>query len=309
MIGTDVSVAKKFLNSGQLVAIPTETVYGLAGNALQESTVLSIFKAKNRPSFDPLIVHISSTDWLTKLASEVPTKAKVLMDAIWPGPLTFILPKTDLVPDIVTSGLSYVGIRMPRHPVTLSLLKNLDYPLAAPSANPFSYVSPTTAQHVEDQLGKKIPYILDGGDSTIGLESTIISFENPQKPSILRFGGITQNEIESLIGPVSISLSNNSNPSAPGQLDKHYATTKKTYLVNQPYELLRFNVNVFCIGYGEALFEYNLSPTENLDEMAQQLFKALRLADDSDKTEVAISLVPDDGIGKAINDRIRRACH
>lgn len=307
MTGTDVSVAKNLLEDGKLVAIPTETVYGLAANALDSEAVLSIFKAKNRPSFDPLIVHISALEWVDKLTTSFPTNAKQLAETFWPGPLTLILPKSELVPDIVTSGLPFVGIRMPRHELTRELLTQLSFPLAAPSANPFSYVSPTTAQHVADQLGDKIPYILDGGDSIIGLESTIISFENPNQPAILRFGGITQLEIEKEIGPVTVSISNNSNPTAPGQLDKHYATTKKTHLVKQVYELLQFNDSVFCIGYGEGIFDYNLSPTSNLDEMASQLFKALRKADDSNKDEVAIALVPDSGIGKAINDRITRA--
>ncbi|MFT5724688.1 MAG: L-threonylcarbamoyladenylate synthase [Bacteroidia bacterium] len=308
MIGTDVSVAKAMLDAGQLVAIPTETVYGLAGNALSESAVLAIYKAKNRPSFDPLIVHIGAEDWLPKLTTNVPIKAIQLIKQFWPGPLTLILPKSDLIPDIVTSGLPFVGIRMPKHPLTVELLSVLDFPLAAPSANPFSYVSPTTAKHVEDQLGDKIPYILDGGPCVVGLESTIVSFENPDQPKILRFGGIEQEAIEKVVGPIEVSISNNSNPSAPGQLDKHYATTKKTHLVEQPYELLRFNEDhVFTIGYGEGVFSYNLSPTQNLDEIAQQLFKALRIADASEQTEVAISKVANLGIGRAINDRMMRA--
>lgn len=308
MIGTDLSVAKELLETGKLVAIPTETVYGLATNALDSEAVLSIYKAKNRPSFDPLIVHIGNTDWLTRLTTEVPKAAINLIEAFWPGPLTLILPKSELVPDIVTSGLPFVGIRMPRHPMSLALLKQLDFPLAAPSANPFSYVSPTTAKHVEDQLGDKIAYILDGGPCIVGLESTIVSFEDINNPKILRFGGIDQDAIESIIGPVSLAISNNSNPSAPGQLDKHYATGKTTHLVNKPYELLQFNQNgVFTIGYGEGLFDFNLSPTENLDEIAQQLFTALRVADSSNQLEIAISKVPDIGIGRAINDRMVRA--
>ena len=308
MIGTDLSVAKELLESGDLVAIPTETVYGLAANAIDPHAVLSIFKAKNRPSFDPLIVHIGDLAWLTKLTTTVPDKAQQLIDHFWPGPLTLILPKSTLVPDIVTSGLSFVGVRMPRHPLTLELLKQLDFPVSAPSANPFGYVSPTTAKHVEDQLGEKIQYILDGGACTVGLESTIVSFENSDQPAILRFGGINQAAIENVIGPVRISISNNSNPSAPGQLDKHYATGKPTHLVEKPYELLQFNQDtVFTIGYGEGVFDYNLSHTEDLDEIAQQLFKALRLADNSKRREVAISKVPDSGIGKAVNDRMVRA--
>ena len=183
----------------------------------------------------------------------------------------------------------------------------MDFPVAAPSANPFSYVSPTTAQHVADQLGDKLEYILDGGPCIVGLESTIVSFET-DVPKILRFGGIDQEAIEKVVGSVEVSISNNSNPSAPGQLDKHYATGKPTHLVGQPYELLQFNQdNVFTIGYGEGLFDFNLSPTSILDEMAQQLFTALRQADDSERNEIAICKAPDVGIGKAINDRMTRA--
>ncbi|MCO4819261.1 MAG: threonylcarbamoyl-AMP synthase [Bacteroidetes bacterium] len=307
MIGTDLSVAKQLLEADKLVAIPTETVYGLAANALHPTAVLSIYKAKNRPSFDPLIVHVNSVDWVKKLTLDIPKKAQELMDSFWPGPLTLILPKSAMVPDIVTSGLGFVGVRMPRHPLTKELLSNLDFPLAAPSANPFSYVSPTTAQHVEDQLGNKVDYIIDGGPCVVGLESTIVSFET-DIPKILRFGGIDQEAIEKVIGSVDLSITNNSNPTAPGQLDKHYATGKPTYLVNQPYELLLFNQeDVFTIGYGEGLFDYNLSPTTDLDEMAQNLFTALRLADKSKRADVAISVAPHVGIGKAINDRLNRA--
>ncbi|MCB9261886.1 MAG: threonylcarbamoyl-AMP synthase [Flavobacteriales bacterium] len=308
MIGADVSVAAELLQSGKLVAIPTETVYGLAANAFNSQAVLNIFKAKNRPSFDPLIVHIASFDWVKRLATVFPPKAQLLAETFWPGSLTIILPKTDLVPDVVTSGLPLVGLRMPNHSTTLELLSQLDFPLAAPSANPFGYVSPTTASHVADQLGDKMDYILDGGACKIGVESTIVSFEDPEKPVILRFGGISVEQIEAVVGTVSISISNNSNPAAPGQLDKHYATKKIIELVNSPELLWDVDQHQhYTIGYGEGHFSFNLSPTSNLDEIASNLFVALRLADQASQPKIVVSLVTESGIGRAINDRLRRA--
>ncbi|MEM9338741.1 MAG: L-threonylcarbamoyladenylate synthase [Bacteroidota bacterium] len=160
-IGTDIKMAVSLLNDNELVGIPTETVYGLAGNALNEEAILKIYETKKRPRFDPLIAHIDGLDKLKGLVKEVPEKANQLIEKFWPGPLTLLLKKTDLVPDLLTSGLDRVAIRVPNHPFALSLLRELSFPLAAPSANPFGYVSPTTALHVSDQLGVEIPYILN----------------------------------------------------------------------------------------------------------------------------------------------------
>lgn len=311
MTGTDVSVAVDLLHEGKLVAIPTETVYGLAANAFMEEAVLEIFKAKNRPVFDPLIVHISDLDQVSDLTVGFPEKARKLAEKFWPGPLTLILPKSNRIPDVVTSGLPFVGIRMPRHPLTHELLSKLDFPLAAPSANPFSYVSPTTAQHVEDQLGEKVDYILDGGPCKIGLESTIISFENPTHPKVLRFGGLSVEDIEDVVGKVEVSVSNNSNPTAPGQLDKHYATRKQLILLDSPDQLDQYsNEEHFIIGIGsdpEERFSFNLSVTGDLEEAATNLFKALRIADQSAQSSIVASKVPNNGLGRAINDRLQRA--
>jgi L-threonylcarbamoyladenylate synthase len=173
-IGTDSAQAAQHLQAGAVVAIPTETVYGLAANAFDEAAVLRIFSVKQRPSFDPLIVHIGRAADIHRVARELPPQAQALMDAFWPGPLTLLLPKHPDVPDIVTSGLDTVGVRMPSHPLTLALLQALPFPLAAPSANPFGYVSPTTAQHVADQLGDQVPYILDGGPCAVGVGIAIL---------------------------------------------------------------------------------------------------------------------------------------
>ena len=169
-IGSDITVAKQYLIKGELVAIPTETVYGLAGNALDEKAVLSIFSVKNRPSFDPLIIHTDSLEKIHRFVSEFSDDALKLAKAFWPGPLTLLLPKKDIVPDLVTSGLDHVAVRIPDHKLTLELLSELDFPLAAPSANPFGYISPTNPNHVNAQLGEAIPYILDGGECGVGIE-------------------------------------------------------------------------------------------------------------------------------------------
>jgi tRNA threonylcarbamoyl adenosine modification protein (Sua5/YciO/YrdC/YwlC family) len=196
-IGTNTQAAADLLRKGEVVAIPTETVYGLAANAYNEAAVLKIFQAKQRPAFDPLIVHVHSLDQVKEVVSfselkrkDTRKEAEALMAKFWPGPLTLVLPKSDRVPDLVTSGLDTVAVRMPAHPMALELLRSLDFPLAAPSANPFGYVSPTTAQHVADQLGEKIPYILDGGPCTVGVESTIIGWESDAEQWVLyRPGG------------------------------------------------------------------------------------------------------------------------
>ena len=172
--GTDLILAKKLLTEGKLVAIPTETVYGLAANGLDETAVAGIFSAKNRPTFDPLILHVASIEQAQSLCTDWPEMADKLARAFWPGPLTLILPKADHVPDLTTSGQPTVGIRMPNNRLTLELLSTLPFPLAAPSANPFGYVSPTNAQHVADQLGDRIDYILDDGDCSVGIELSLI---------------------------------------------------------------------------------------------------------------------------------------
>ncbi|MES2733756.1 MAG: L-threonylcarbamoyladenylate synthase, partial [Bacteroidota bacterium] len=184
-IGTNISHAIDLLQQGEVVAIPTETVYGLAGNALNTKAVARIFSVKNRPTFDPLIIHTNSLEKVLQFVDEMPAQAKTLAQACWPGPLTLLLPRKDSIPDLVTSGLDTVAVRIPNHSLTLSLLEALEFPLAAPSANPFGYISPTTAEHVYNQLGKKIPYILDGGPCLVGIESTIVGFEDGE-PTIYR---------------------------------------------------------------------------------------------------------------------------
>jgi L-threonylcarbamoyladenylate synthase len=310
-VGTSIATAAQFLSAGKLVAIPTETVYGLAGNALDTDAVVSIFEAKGRPRFDPLIVHVPSWERAQQFLREAPPKADVLAKHFWPGPLTLLLPKKPIIPDIVTSGLDRVGLRCPDHPLTRELLDQLPFPLAAPSANAFGYVSPTTADHVKHQLGKKIPYILDGGPCRVGIESTIVGWEDDQ-PVVYRLGGISVEQIESLIGPVSVKSHSSSKPQAPGQLEKHYAPAKPFYLGDieqliKKHQLHRPGVLSFRSHQNKYTNSFALSASGDLHEAARNLFGMLRALDQLDVDGVVAEEVPDKGLGRAINDRLRRA--
>ncbi len=312
-LGQDIQRAKHLLEKGELVAIPTETVYGLAGNALDADTVAKIFTSKDRPLFDPLIVHIPWLDSAKHFVSEIPPQAKKLANHFWPGPLTLLLNKKEIIPDLVTAGLDRVGLRCPDHPLTRNLLEQLSFPLAAPSANPFGYVSPTTAQHVQDQLGDKVAYILDGGPCRVGIESTIVGWESGQ-PIIYRLGGISQEQIESVIGSVSVNPHSNSQPQSPGQLMTHYAPTKKFLLgdiqaMAVKYSSLRLGILSFQNKEVKGRFESNLvlSPSGDLNEAARNLFSMMRKFDDMEIDLVLAEELPDIGLGRAINDRLRRA--
>jgi L-threonylcarbamoyladenylate synthase len=309
-IGTDSTHAAGILNTGGLVAIPTETVYGLAANAFNEKAVLKVFKAKNRPAFDPLITHVANQEALAPLVKEIPPVAQLLMDEFWPGPLTIILPKTNKISDLVSSGLSTAAFRMPRHKLLQELLEKLSYPIVAPSANPFGYVSPTTAQHVNQQLGEKIDYILDGGASKIGVESTIISFED-EKPTILRLGGLSVEAIEAVVGKVIINTSSGSKPSAPGMLITHYAPSKKVIVGDIEPLLKKYRpAKIGILSYHKKYPGYSnfvLSEKANLDEAAMNLFTGLRWFESQDVELVITEKVPNKELGRAINDRLTRA--
>lgn len=312
LIGTDIQRASRELDQGNLVGIPTETVYGLAGNALDSQVVAKIFLVKNRPAFDPLIVHIPSFQYLNTVVSKVPDTAERLASHFWPGPLTLVLPRKDVVPDLITSGLSTVAVRVPNHPLTLKLLNQLDYPLASPSANPFGYVSPTTAEHVQQQLGGDLSYILDGGPCQIGIESTIIGFES-QQPVMYRSGGISLEAIEAQVGEVSYKPQD-SGVVAPGMLDSHYAPRKKLILGNISGLLKEYGQNKVGIlslkdrfHQIEDRYQIQLSPTGDLTEAARNLFGSLRKLDAMPITYIFAELVPNHGLGLAINDRLQRA--
>jgi L-threonylcarbamoyladenylate synthase len=288
-------------------------VYGLAGNALNEQAVLRIFEVKKRPSFDPLIVHIYGVDEVEKYALSFPPKLAVLAQAFWPGPLTLLLPKKGIVPDLVTSGLDRVALRVPAHPLARTLLKALPFPLAAPSANPFGYISPTTAMHVQAQLGQHIPYILDGGTCSVGLESTIVGQEE-EDVVLYRLGGISPESIRAVIGPVRIMLNESSNPSAPGMLKSHYAprvplrlcSLEEMHQVSGPGRpgAITFREEPAIPGIHVQL---HLSAQGDMLEAARNLFAALRHMDASGLDFILAEPVPNEGLGQAINDRLRRA--
>lgn len=307
--GTDLARAAQLLRDGNIVAIPTETVYGLAADAFDEAAVLKVFAAKQRPSFDPLIVHIGQRDDVPRVVRELPPGAEALMDAFWPGPLTLVLPKQPAVPDLVTSGLDSVGLRMPAHPLTRELLGLLDFPLAAPSANPFGYVSPTTAQHVADQLGDRVPYILDGGPCTVGVESTILGWD-AGRWHLYRPGGIALEAIESVIGRVEPAVKQVL-PVAPGMLESHYAPRKPVHVGDVPALLRRFAgqaVGVIAFRNDHPAHRCEvLSESGDLSEAARHLFAVLRDMDGSDCAVIVAEEFPEEGLGRAINDRLRRA--
>ncbi len=312
IIGTDINLAQQFLEQGNVIGIPTETVYGLAGNALNEEAVLKIFSVKNRPYFDPLIVHTHSLDEVTKYTQQVPQRALDLMEAFMPGPLTVLLPRQSCIPDLVTSGLETVAVRIPNHPLTLSLLQQLAFPLAAPSANPFGYISPTTSYHVYDQLHGRIPYILEGGATEIGVESTIVGFENNQAV-VYRLGGLAIEEIERVVGKVFVQTNTSSDPKSPGMLKSHYAPRKRLVLTDAfditDDELSRVGVIAWdkkVVGVPDH-HQIVLSENGSLKEAAKHLFAAMRTLDETDVDYIIAVRVPDVGLGRAINDRLKRA--
>ena len=317
MIGTDLTAARQWLERGNVVGIPTETVYGLAGNALDEKAVLTIFRVKNRPAFDPLIVHTDSLEKVRALVVELPPLAEQLARTCWPGPLTMLLPKRNHVPDLTTSGLDTVAVRIPNHPLTLALLASLDFPLAAPSANPFGYISPTTAQHVADQLGNQVPYILDGGPCPVGVESTIIGFDEHGRSVVYRLGGMALEQLEAIIGPLQIRTHSSASPQAPGMLTSHYAPRKPLTLLADG-QLPPVVAGSLAGSVGALVFsgtlpgipkenQLVLAPGGDVTEAASNLFAYLRRLDQLPVSRLYAQLVPDEGLGRAVNDRLRRA--
>ncbi|UJH68715.1 L-threonylcarbamoyladenylate synthase [Allomuricauda sp. SCSIO 65647] len=312
VITTDLERCRELLRQDQPVAIPTETVYGLAANIYSESAVKKIFEIKGRPRFNPLIVHVHGIDQMTSLTKELPRNAVKLAEQFWPGPLTLILPKQDSVSDLITAGKETVGIRMPNHELTLRLLKGLNFPLAAPSANPFTRVSPTSAQHVADYFGDAVT-VLDGGPCTVGLESTIVGFEG-ETPVVYRKGGITIEAIEQCVGPVKLRLENEKAPEAPGMLFKHYSPRTTLVLTNDVEKALskidNQKVGVLSFykdAYPGATIVKALSKTRDLEEAAQKLFDALHELDTAGLDMIIAERLPEEGLGITINDRLERA--
>ncbi|MFC0603777.1 L-threonylcarbamoyladenylate synthase [Winogradskyella pulchriflava] len=314
IISKDISKAVALLNAEEVVAIPTETVYGLAGNIYSEKAIKSIFETKKRPFFNPLIVHIPSVDYLDIIVDYVPEKAKLLAEAFWPGPITLVLKKKNTIPDLITAGKDTVAVRVPNHSVSLALLRQLDFPLAAPSANPFSSISPTTAQHVETYFKDAIKMVLDGGSCKSGIESTIIGFENDE-PIIYRLGSTAIEDIEAVVGKIEIKNKEEIAPDAPGMLERHYAPKTKTVLTNTILETLRLykNKRVGLITFQSEIDNTNievqiaLSKSGDLAESASNLYDVLHQLDLMHLDVIIAEKFPDYGLGKSINDRLERA--
>jgi L-threonylcarbamoyladenylate synthase len=306
--GSIEQAVEALVHGAGLVAFPTETVYGLGADALNPRTVARIFEAKNRPTFDPLIVHVASFDQIAELAASVPDDARRLAATFWPGPLTIVLPKKPVVPDIVTAGQPTVALRVPAHPIALELLKRTGIPIAAPSANRFGSVSPTTAEHVEVQLGDEVDVILDGGPCAVGVESTIISLAGA-RPMLLRPGGTPLEEIEAVIGPVEIPASDELRSASPGRLSKHYATA--TPLMLAPADVTGKRAGLLTLTEPDDAAPYAaievLSPTGDLREAAANLFAAMRRLDGAELDVIVATPVQEVGLGRAIMDRLRRA--
>lgn len=312
-ITTDIAYCQELLKNNQLVAIPTETVYGLAANAFDADAVSQIFRMKGRPRFNPLIVHIHDLKQLNSLATDIPETALNLANAFWPGSLTLILPKQTTVSDVITAGKATVGVRMPNHPMTLELLRGLPFPLAAPSANPFTRVSPTSAEHVANYFGNRIPAILDGGPCQVGLESTIIGFDG-EKPIVYRKGGISIESLEAVVGTVDLLTENETAPQAPGMLLKHYSPRTPLLISDniqksiQNYPDKQIGVlSFYSDNFSGAKVIKVLSTSKNLDEVAKNLFATLHELDDMQLDIIIAERFPEKGLGSSINDRLRRA--
>jgi L-threonylcarbamoyladenylate synthase len=313
-MNTQIKTAATALKNGDVVAIPTETVYGLAASAFDENAVRKIFEIKKRPLFNPLIIHIKSIDDLHHVAKDIPPIALQLANHFWPGPLTLVLPKKENIPDIVTAGKATVGIRVPAHPITLALLNEIDFPLAAPSANPFGYISPTKSEHVKKQLGDAISIIIEGGQCEKGIESTIIGFEN-NKPVIYRVGAIPQEAIEAITGKIGLKNKALTTPESPGMLSKHYSP-KTRFKVSSTISkciLENCDLNVGFLLFTEpntsiARNKYVLiSGSKNMDEAAKNLYAAMHELDAKNFDLIIAEQLPDSGIGLSLNDRLLRA--
>lgn len=318
----DIPSVADYLKRGHVVGMPTETVYGLAANALNSSAVEKIFEAKNRPMDNPLIVHISQLDQLLELTAEVPFTAIQLANAFWPGPLTMVFSRSDLVPDAVTAGGDTVAVRMPSHPLALALIEACGFPLAAPSANRSGSPSPTTAQHVMGDMDGIIPAVLDGGQCSVGVESTVLSLAHGV-PRLLRPGGVTVEQIEGIIGSIEIDPSITQNlhldqVSSPGMKYKHYAPKAKVVLLHGSREqFVRYVNNQYEEGVAALCFEeeqpYLIVPTLSLgreqapEDWMFSLFQRLRQADDQGYSLVYAHCPPKEGVGLAVYNRLIRA--
>lgn len=309
-IGTDVAFAARLLREGGLVSFGTETVYGLGANAFDPPAVARVFEVKGRPRFDPLIVHVPDRGAVAEVAEVFSETATRLADSFWPGPLTLVVPKRAAVPDLVTAGRSTVGVRVPAPEMTRRLLAEASVPVAAPSANPFGRISPTTAAHVAEQLGEAVDYILDCGPCRVGVESTVVDVTE-ETPVLLRPGGVTLEALEGVVGTVRLVTQIEDGPQrAPGMLSRHYSPRTPLLVMEQPgvgterEGLLTLRPQPSVKGYGRTEV---LSETGDLAEAAASFFAALRRLDAAGLERIVAVPFPEEGLGRALNDRLRRA--
>ena len=316
-----IKVAARLILEGKLVAFPTETVYGLGADALNEEAVRRIFEAKGRPADNPLIVHIADFNDLKKLAREVPREAKLLAERFWPGPLTIVLPKRDEVPLVTTGGLDTVAVRMPAHEIALALIR-ASTPVAAPSANISGKPSPTLAEHVVDDFYGRIEVIIDGGPTKVGVESTVIDLSS-ERPTLLRPGGLPLEEIEAVIGPVEIHPAvkgkNADLARAPGMKYKHYSPNAQVLVVEGPKEMVREKIRELVREYRSKGYRVGVMATEEfeadefyhlgrtVEDVAKNLFKALRELDRRGVDVIIAEGVEERGLGLAVMNRLRKA--
>ena len=304
--------AAEALRNGELVAFPTETVYGLGAAALEARAVAKIFAAKGRPSYNPLIVHVLDVAGARELVEEWPEIASMLAQRFWPGPLTMVLRKRAIVPDLVTAGLPSVAVRAPAHPVARALLEAAKLPIAAPSANRFQSISPTTAAHVVRSLGEDAALILDGGPTSVGIESTVIDLSG-ERPALLRLGGLPVEEIEAVTG----TLERPSAPSegearaSPGQVDRHYAPRGSLQVVARLDGALAGSRPLGVMGFGDALpgVDHHLRMPEDPREYGRLLYAALHTLDELGCERILVEAVPDERGWAAVRDRLDRAAH
>ncbi len=313
MIVTDIQLIKKTVENGEVIGLPTETVYGLAANAFNETAIRKIYELKGRPSTNPLIVHIGHADQLKDIVSSVPEKLKQLADAFWPGGLTLLFPKNESISPIITAGFPNIAVRMPTHPLAQSLLKSIPFPLVAPSANISNRISPTKASHVE----KYFPniYTLEGGACEAGVESTIVGMEY-EEVCVYRWGAIGREAIENLVGKVLDRTRGDHAAVAPGMSKKHYSPTCQFIVSKEPGFLLSISLQkrVGVIWFNEVLWTgpnvvaYEvLSPTGNLEEAAKNIYDAMHRLEDHSLDLIIAERLPEHGLGISINDRLDRA--
>ena len=314
MISKDIELAANYLRREEVIGLPTETVYGLAGNIFSTKAIERIYAIKNRPAYNPLIVHIKGVDDLGSIVEELPEAAKLLAEKFWPGPLTLLLKKKNIISDSITAGKDTVAVRVPNHPMAIELLRKLDFPIAAPSANPFKSISPTEANHVENYFKNKLPLVLDGGVCKNGVESTIVGFEK-EEVVIYRLGSISVEEIEQTVGKVKLFNKSNHSPEAPGMLSKHYSPKTAVILTDNLSETIKEYpgkkiglLSFFTSMRNEdVVVECLLSENRDLNEAASNLYAALHRLDQENLDIIIAEIFPAKGLGRTINDRLSRA--